>query len=56
MLIFFQVYRTIDKIYRSIQGSEWTKESKDINKMKLGSIQRKMLLKSSAPEDRVVLE
>jgi len=32
MLIFVQVYKTIDKILRSLIGSGKTKESKDINK------------------------
>jgi len=32
MLIFVQVYRTIDKNLRSILGSGRTKESKEINK------------------------
>ena len=34
MVIFFQVYRTIDKVFDILKGSERTKESKGINKIK----------------------
>jgi len=32
LLIFVQVYRTIDQIFTLFRGYEWTKESKGINK------------------------
>jgi len=56
MLIFVQVYRTIDKNLRSLLGFGRTKESKGIKQK--GSLKRlkrtapevKVLLKSSAPE------
>jgi len=46
MLIFVQVYRTIDKILRPFIGSEWTKESKEIEqKGSLKVSEEELLLK-----------
>ena len=51
MLIFAQVYKTIDKNLRSILGFGRTKESKEINKK-----EAQKRLKRTAPGVKVLLE
>jgi len=56
MLIFVQVYRTIDKNLRSSLGSGRTKESKGNKKGRLKHLKRIAPEVKSAPEDKVLLQ